>query len=360
MTVHNFYSGPAVLPKSALVRAQQELFNFSSSGMSVMEISHRSKEFNDLILEAESLLRQLLKVPGDYHVVFLPGGASLQFDLIPLNFLGSSRSADYILTGGWAERAFEEASKVGSPRVAFSGKTEMYRRIPQDHEISFDPNASYVHLTSNNTLYGTQWRHLPECNGVPLIADMSSDIASYPIDISKYSMIYAGAQKNLGPSGLVVAIIQDKFLSRVPENLPTMFSYRTHCEHKSLFNTPNTWGIYMLRNVLAWIQQEGGVEALSLRNTLKAQLVYELIDKYPSFYLGHADKESRSLMNITWALPNKALEDEFLKGAESRQLIGLKGYRTVGGIRASVYNALPVESVKILASYMDEFATARA
>lgn len=360
MSVHNFYSGPAVLPKYALDRAHQELYNFSNTGMSVMEISHRSKEFNDLILEAESLLRELLKIPADYQVVFLPGGASLQFDLIPVNFLGSNGSADYIVTGGWGERALEEACKVGSARIAFSGKSENYRTIPKDHQISLDPKASYIHLTTNNTLYGTQWHHLPECRGIPLIADMSSDIASRPIDISKFSMIYAGAQKNLGPSGVVVAIIQDKFLEHIPQNLPTLFSYRAHCEHKSLLNTPNTWGIYMLRNVLAWIQQEGGVETLSARNKYKAHLVYDLIDKYPSFYLGHADKESRSLMNITWKLPSKDLEDEFLKGAESRQLIGLKGYRTVGGIRASTYNALPIESAKALAAYMDAFAAARA
>jgi len=360
MSVHNFYSGPAVLPKYALDRAHQELYNFSNTGMSVMEISHRSKEFNDLILEAERLLRELLKIPANYHVVFLPGGASLQFDLIPVNFLESNGSADYIVTGGWGERALEEACKVGSARIAFSGKSETYRRIPKDHEISLDPKASYIHLTTNNTLYGTQWHYLPECRGIPLIADMSSDIASRPVDISKFSMIYAGAQKNLGPSGIVVAIIQDKFLERIPQNLPTLFSYRAHCEHKSLLNTPNTWGIYMLRNVLAWIQQEGGVETLSERNRVKAKMVYDLVDKYPSFYLGHADKESRSLMNITWKLPNKDLEDEFLKGAESRQLIGLKGYRTVGGIRASTYNALPIESAKALAAYMEEFAAARA
>jgi len=326
----------------------------------VMEISHRSDEFDQLIKEAETLLREVMKVPQNYKVLFMSGGASQQFGLIPLNFLGPNDSADYILTGGWSEKALKEAKSLGKTRVSFTDAVNLYRHIPTPSELDLSPHARYVHMTSNNTLYGTQWHHTPDTQGIPLIADMSSDIASKPIDITKYSMIYAGAQKNIGPSGLVVVFIEESFLASAQDNLTTMLKYKTYAEHGSLYNTPNTWGIYMLRNVLDWIQSSGGTEALALRNQEKARLIYDMIDEYPSLYLGHADKESRSLMNITWTLPSDRLEKEFLKGAEEQNLIGLSGHRSVGGIRASTYNALPLASVEALRHYMQSFAKTHA
>lgn len=360
MTVHNFYSGPSVLPKAALERAKAELLNFADTGMSVMEISHRSDAFDQLMKEAEALLREVMKVPKNYKVLFMSGGASLQFGLVPMNFLRTGDSADYILTGGWSEKALKEAKSLGQTRVSYTGAADLYRHIPKQSELDLSPKARYVHMTSNNTLFGTQWHHPPDTQGVPLIADMSSDIASKPIDITKYSMIYAGAQKNIGPSGLVVVLVEENFLATAQDNLTTMLKYKTYAEHDSLYNTPNTWGIYMLRNVLDWIKSSGGTEALAIRNQEKAGLIYGMIDEYPSLYLGHADKESRSLMNITWTLPSDKLEKEFLKGAEEQNLIGLSGHRSVGGIRASTYNALPLASVEALKHYMQNFAKAHA
>ncbi len=360
MTVHNFYSGPSVLPKSALERAKAELLNFADTGMSVMEISHRSEAFDQLMKEAEALLREVIKVPKNYKVLFMSGGASLQFGLIPMNFLRAGDSADYILTGGWSEKALKEAKSLGQTRIAYSGAADLYRHIPKQRELDLSRKARYVHMTTNNTLFGTQWHHIPETQGVPLIADMSSDIASKPIDITKYSLIYAGAQKNIGPSGLVVVLVEENFLATAQDNLTTMLKYKTYAEHDSLYNTPNTWGIYMLRNVLDWIKSSGGTEALAIRNQEKAGLIYGMIDEYPSLYLGHADKESRSLMNITWTLPSDKLEKEFLKGAEEQNLIGLSGHRSVGGIRASIYNALPLASIEALKQYMQNFAKTHA
>ncbi|MEI8025591.1 MAG: 3-phosphoserine/phosphohydroxythreonine transaminase [Pseudomonadota bacterium] len=360
MTVHNFYSGPSVLPKAALERAKAELLNFAGTGMSVMEISHRSDAFDQLIKEAEALLREVMRVPKNFKVLFMSGGASLQFGLVPMNFLRAGDSADYILTGGWSEKALKEAKSLGQTRVSYTGASHLYRHIPKQSELDLSPKARYVHMTSNNTLFGTQWHQVPDTQGVPLIADMSSDIASKPIDITKFSLIYAGAQKNIGPSGLVVVLVEENFLATAQDNLPTMLKYKTYAEHDSLYNTPNTWGIYMLRNVLDWIKSNGGTEALAIRNQEKAGLIYGMIDEYPSLYLGHADKESRSLMNITWTLPSDKLEKEFLKGAEEQNLIGLSGHRSVGGIRASTYNALPLASVEALKHYMQNFAKAHA
>jgi phosphoserine aminotransferase len=360
MAVHNFYSGPSVLPKAALERAREELLDFASTGMSVMEISHRSDAFDRLIKEAESLLRDVLNVPKNYRILFTQGGASLQFGLIPMNFLEPEASADYILTGGWSEKALQEAKLLGKTRVVYTGAPGHYRHIPKQSELDLSPEAAYVHMTSNNTLYGTQWQKTPDTKGVPLIADMSSDIASKPIDITKYSLIYAGAQKNIGPSGLVVVLVEDSFLATAQDKLPTMLKYKTLADHSSLYNTPNTWGIYMLRNVLDWIKSSGGTKAMALRNQEKADLIYTAIDEYPSLYLGHADKESRSLMNITWTLPSLDLEKKFLSGAEAQNLIGLNGHRSVGGIRASTYNALPLSSVEALRHYMLSFAKTHA
>lgn len=354
--VHNFYSGPAVLPHAALKRAADEFFDFAETGLSVMEVSHRSKEFDGLINEAESLLRRLMDIPKNYHVLFLPGGASLQFGMVPMNFLQPTETADFILTGGWSEKALTEATHFGKARVAFTDKSGGYRRIPQNDEIHLSDSSKYVHMTTNNTLFGTQWHYVPQTYGRPLIADMSSDIASRPIDVSQFDLIYAGAQKNLGPSGLVVVIIKDEFLKTARNDLTTMLSYKTHAENKSLYNTPNTWAIYMLRNVLSWLDEQGGLSSISELNSAKAKLIYDVIDEFPSFYKGHAEISSRSLMNITWTMLDETLEKKFLIEAEKRNLLGLKGHRSVGGMRASCYNALPLSSARYLADFMREFA----
>jgi phosphoserine aminotransferase len=358
--VHNFYAGPAVLPASALKRAAEEFFDFAGTGMSVMEISHRSKPFENLNNEAQALMRELLGIPQNYKILFLQGGASLQFGMLPMNFLTKNTSADYILTGGWSEKAQKEAKLFGNTKVPFSSKETKFNRIPKQHELNLDPNAAYVHLTTNNTLFGTQWHYLPEVGNVPLVADMSSDMMWKKLDVSKFAMIYAGAQKNLGPSGVTVVIIRDDFLEKCNPGLSTMLSYKTHAENNSLYNTPPTFGIYMLRNVLAWQKEIGGLAEVERRNLEKAKVIYDAIDGNPNMYKGHAEKDSRSTMNITWTMPNADLENKFHKEAEALNMLGLKGHRDVGGCRASTYNALPLESAKALAAFMNEFAKKNA
>jgi phosphoserine aminotransferase len=354
-SVHNFYAGPAVLPVEALKRAHEEFFNFMGTGISVMEISHRSKEFEKLNNEAVALVRELLGLPENYKVLFLQGGASLQFSMLPKNFL-QGKSADYIVTGGWSQKAVKEAKLFGTPREAASTKETNFNRIPKQSEINLDPNAQYVHITSNNTLFGTQWKEFPNVGNIPLIADMSSDMMWRPFDASKFAMIYAGAQKNLGPSGVTLVIIRDDLLAKCPEKIETMLSYKTHAENNSLYNTPPTFGIYMLRNVLSWIKSIGGLKEVERRNIEKGNLIYSAIDEFSSMYKGHAQKADRSYMNITFTLPNADLEKKFLQEAEARKFVGLKGHRDVGGCRASVYNACPKESCEALAHFMAEFA----
>ena len=354
--VHNFYAGPATLPLPALERARAELLDFAGTGMSVMEISHRSKEYEAVHFEAEALLRDLMALPDHYHVLFLQGGASLQFAMAPMNLLAPGAKADYVLTDDWSLKAYKEAQRFGEVREAGTSEDTGFDRIPWQLEL--DPEATYVHITSNNTLYGTQYQETPDTDGIPLVADMSSDIASRPFDVSPYGLIYAGAQKNLGPSGVTVVIIRDDFLSRCREDLATMLSYRTHAKHRSLYNTPPTFGIYMLRNVLDWMRQEGGLEALAVRNLEKASLLYDAIDRHPDVYRGHAHLDSRSTMTVTFRLRREALEASFLAQAEARGLIGLKGHRLVGGFRASLYNAMSLEGVQALVEHMDRFAEA--
>lgn len=355
--VHNFYAGPATMPLPALERAQAELLNFAGTGMSVMEISHRSKEYLALHAEAQALLRDLLTIPANYKVLFLQGGASLQFAMVPMNLLGGDRRADYLVTGDWSKKALKEAKRFGTTQVAYSAEGSNFDRVPQPGEaLSLDPGAAYVHLTSNNTIFGTQYHAFPDTQGIPLVADMSSDMLWRPFDVTPFGLIYAGAQKNLGPSGVVVVIIREDLLERCEPNLTPMLSYRTQAENDSLYNTPPTFGVYMLRNVLAWLKEIGGLAEIERRNKQKAELLYRVIDAHPGVYQGHARPDSRSVMNVTWRLPNEELEKAFLKGADERDLVGLKGHRSVGGMRASIYNAMPLESVQVLAEYMDAFA----
>jgi len=353
--VFNFNPGPAALPLPVLEEAQSELLNFKGTGMSVMEISHRSKEFEAINTEAETLIKELLGVSDNYRVLFLQGGASTQFAAVPLNLVPADGQADYILTGSWAEKAHQEASKFAKANIAASTKEENYIRIPRAEEIKLSASPAYVHLCSNNTIYGTQWQSFPDFGDVNLIADMSSDILSRPIDASKFALIYAGAQKNAGPSGVTIVIIRKDLLEKIPSNIPTMLRYDIHAKNDSLYNTPPSFSVYIVNLVLRWLKKQGGLNAIAKHNQEKASLIYNTIDNSGGFFRGHAAKDSRSLMNITFRLPNEDLEKEFASEATKQGLIGLKGHRSVGGIRASVYNAVSYEACKTLADFMQQF-----
>jgi phosphoserine aminotransferase len=352
--IFNFSAGPAVLPVPVLERAREEMLSLPGVGMSVMEISHRSKPFQAIIDSAEASLRELLAIPEGYRVLFLQGGASLQFSMVPMNFLPEGGSADYVLTGSWGKKALKEAKKEGATSVAADMADSGYNRTPAQDELRLDANAAYVHITSNETIEGVEWKEEPQVGGVPLVCDASSDICSRPVDASKYALIYAGAQKNLGPSGVTVVILREEMLGRAREGLSTMLDYRTHAENKSLYNTPNTWGIYILDLVCEWVKGQGGLDAMRRRNEEKARKIYDCIDS-TDFYRGHAAPEARSLMNVTFRLPTEELEKKFAADATARGLDGLKGHRSVGGIRASTYNAFPREGVDALVEFMREF-----
>jgi len=352
--IYNFNAGPAVLPKPVLERVQQELIELPGVGMSVLEISHRSKVFEDIIERTEAGLRELLGLPAHYHVLFLQGGASLQFSMVPLNLLSQGHNADYILTGIWSKKALEEARKVTEVDVAASTEVENFCRIPQQVELSLNPGARYVHITTNNTIFGTQWSGEPDTGSTALVADASSDILSRPIAVEKYGLIYAGAQKNMGPSGVTVVILREDMVQPTPANLPTMLNYKTHIKDKSLYNTPNTFGIYMIGLVCDWLKSLGGLAAMQQINEAKAALLYDTIDA-TEFYRGHAAAGSRSRMNVTFRLPNEELEKLFAQEAEDAGFIGLQGHRSVGGLRASIYNAFPRLGVEALVSFMREF-----
>jgi phosphoserine aminotransferase len=351
--IFNFSAGPAVLPVPVLERARDEMLSLPGVGMSVMEISHRSKTFDAIHQSAKAGLKELLGVPEGYEILFLQGGASLQFSMVPINFLNGG-SADYILTGSWGKKAIKEAKKHGAANAAADMADSGYNRIPAQDELKLDPNAAYVHITSNETIEGVEWKQEPEVGDVPLVCDASSDICSRPVDVSKYALIYAGAQKNLGPSGVTLVILRDDLLEKIPDGLDTMLDYRTHAKADSLYNTPNTWGIYILNLVCDWMKEEGGLEAIHRRNEGKARKIYEAIDA-TDFYRGHAAPDSRSIMNVTFRLPSEELEKKFTSEATAQGLDGLKGHRSVGGIRASIYNAFPVEGVDALVQFMREF-----
>jgi phosphoserine aminotransferase len=352
--VFNFSAGPAMLPLPVLERAQRDLVALPGVGMSVMEISHRSKAFEDVLARATAGIRQLAGVPADYRILFLQGGASLQFSMVPMNLLQPGRTADYVDTGSWAVKAAAEAKRVGAVNVTGSTRSDGYSRIPLQTELRLTPDASYVHITTNNTIEGTQWKAVPDVGGVPLVADASSDILSGPIDVSRFGLMYAGAQKNLGPSGVTLVIVREDLLARSADDLPTMLSYKVQAEHNSLYNTPNTFGIYILGLVTEWLQSLGGLSAIARLNERKAGRLYAEIDR-TGFYRGTAQKDSRSLMNVTFRLPSEELEKAFDKAATAAGLDGLKGHRSVGGMRASIYNAFPEEGVDALVDFMREF-----
>jgi phosphoserine aminotransferase len=352
--VFNFSAGPAVLPVPVLEQAQRDLIALPGVGMSVMEISHRSKVFENLLADAVAGIRELAGVPSNYRILFLQGGASLQFSMVPMNLLRAETVADYIDTGTWAVKAVEEAKRVGAVNVTGSTKADKYKRIPTPVELRLSPAASYVHITTNNTIEGTEWKTLPEVADVPLVADASSDILSGPIDVPRFGLIYAGAQKNLGPSGVTLVMIREDLLGRSDANLPTMLSYKVQAENNSLYNTPNTFGIYILGLVTQWLKALGGLTGIARINQRKAALLYSEIDR-TGFYRGTAQKDSRSLMNITFRLPSEELEKTFDRQASAAGFDGLKGHRSVGGLRASIYNAFPEEGVAGLVEFMREF-----
>jgi phosphoserine aminotransferase len=356
--IYNFSAGPAVLPEPVLQEAQRDLLSLPGVGMSVMEISHRSKPFDEIIQGAEADMRALGGIPPNYKIVFLQGGASMQFSMVPMNLLTSGATADYIITGEWSKKALKEAKRVGATNVAASTEEGGFKRVPSQQELKLTPGAAYVHMTSNNTIWGTEWHSAPDTGTVPLVNDASSDIFSRPIDVNRYGLIYAGAQKNLGPSGVTVVIVREDLLARSADSLPTMLNLKTQAENGSLYNTPPVFGIYILRLVLKWLVGIGGLDAIGRINERKAKLLYDELDRTP-FWRPHADRDSRSLMNVTFRLPSEDLEKAFVKDATAAGFDGLKGHRSVGGIRASIYNAFPEAGVKALVEFMREFERTR-
>jgi len=358
--VFNFSPGPAVLPVSVLEEAQRDLLNYKGTGMSILESSHRGKPFEEVIHGAEALLKELLNVPDNYRVLFIGMGATGQFDMVPMNFLTEGKTADYIITGSFANKAYKEAVKIGNVHVAGTTKDDNFVRIVTPDEIKLSEKPAYVHITSNNTIFGTQWKEFPDFGDIPLVADMSSDILSKRFDVSKFALIYAGAQKNLGPAGVAVVIIRDDMIEKSNPNLPTMLRYDTYAKNDSLYNTPPAFAVYIVKLVLEWVKNNGGMEAIEKHNETKAAWVYDAIDTSGGFYKGHAQKEYRSLMNVTFRLPSEDLEKEFVAEAAKRGLTGLKGHREVGGIRASIYNAMPAEGCRKLVEFMKEFQAQKA
>jgi phosphoserine aminotransferase len=351
--VFNFSAGPSTLPLPVLEQARDGLLNYNGTGMSVMEMSHRSAAFEEILHSAEADLRRLMGIPENYKVLFLQGGASMQFSMIPLSFLGSG--ADYVVTGAWGKKAVEAAKMVGEVRVVWDGKGSNYNDIGELSDLSLSPEASYVHFTSNETIQGVEYHHDPETQA-PLVCDMSSDILSRPVDVSKYALIYAGAQKNMGPAGATLVIVRDDFLAKAPDKNHPMLDYRLHVSNESMYNTPPTWGIFICGLVYKHLLGLGGLDAVLESNRRKAAVLYDAIDGSNGFFKGHATERSRSLMNVTFTLPSEELTDEFIKQADSRGLDGLKGHRSVGGCRASIYNAFPHEGCEALAGLMREFA----
>jgi phosphoserine aminotransferase len=343
-----------MLPLPVLEEAQRDLVALPGVGMSVLEISHRSKPFDEIFQAAEADMRALAGIPANYRVLFLQGGASLQFSMVPMNLLTPGATADYILTGDWGKKALKEAKRVGATHVAASTEAGNFKDIPAQSSLGLTPGAAYVHMTSNNTIHGTEWPYVPDVGAAPLVCDMSSDMYSRPIDIGRYGLIYAGAQKNLGPSGLTIVVIREDLLARSADSLPTMLNYRTQAENNSLYNTPPVFGIYVLRLVLKWLVAQGGLEKIQQINQRKAGLLYAELDR-TDFWRPHAVRESRSQMNVTFRLPSEELEKLFVKESTAAGFDGLKGHRSVGGLRASIYNAFPQQGIVDLVAFMQEF-----
>jgi phosphoserine aminotransferase len=355
--VHNFAAGPAVLPVPVLEQIQRDLIALPGVGMSILEISHRSKTFESILAQAEADIRTLAAIPSHYHVLFLQGGASLQFSMVPMNLLAAGATADYVDTGSWADKAIKEARKVGTVNIVASTKADGYARVPAQAELKLTKGAAYVHVTSNNTIEGTEYKQLPDVGDAPLVNDTSSDMFSRPIDVSRHALIYAGAQKNMGPAGVTVVIIRDDLLPRSvakQSSLPTMLNYAVHAENKSLYNTPPAFAVYALGLVMKWLGDLGGLAAIAAVNERKAAKLYAEIDR-TGFYRGTAQKGSRSLMNVTFRLASEDLENRFIKDSTAAGLDGLKGHRAVGGMRASIYNAFPETGVDALVGFMQEF-----
>ena len=356
--IYNFSAGPAVLPLPVLQEVQRDLLALPGAGISILEISHRSKTFESILEQAEADIRALANVPSNYYVLFLQGGASLQFSMVPMNLFTPGATADYIDAGSWGEKAIKEAKKVGTVNIAASTKNDNYSRIPSQAELKLTPSAAYVHMTSNNTIEGTEYKDLPDVGDIPLVSDTSSDMFSKPIDIARHGLIYAGAQKNMGPAGVTIVIIRDDLLQRSQKSLPTMLNYAVHAENRSLYNTPPAFAVYTLGLVMKWLRGLGGLPAIAKANERKAAKLYAEIDR-TGFYRGTARTESRSLMNVTFRLASEALEKEFVKQSEAAGLDGLKGHRSVGGMRASIYNAFPEQGVDALVDFMREFERTR-
>ena len=358
--VYNFNPGPATLPLEVLKEAQAEFLNFNNSGMSILEISHRAKQYAEVHAKAKADIKELMGLGDDYEVLFCQGGASTQFAMVPLNFASKEHPGNYVLSGSFATKAYKEAELLGVGEIAASSKDREFRHIPTQGELKINPEAAYVHLCYNNTIYGTEYHYVPDTKGVPLFADMSSDMLSRPVDFKKFDLIYAGVQKNLGPAGVVLVVAKKELLAKSPETLPTMFRYSTFLKKDSLYNTPPAFCIYMVGKVAAWIKAQGGLAEMEKRNKKKAALLYDAIDNSNGFYRGHADKDSRSFMNVTFRLPNEELEAKFVAEALANGLSGVKGHRSVGGMRASIYNAMPYEGALKLAEFMDKFRQANA
>ncbi len=355
--IHNFYAGPAALPVQALEAAREELLDFAGSGVSVMETSHRSKEYDQVHNTTIALIKELMGLDENFEVLFIQGGASFQFAMVPMNLLGNGASADYILTGSWSKKAIKEAKIVGAARVAATTEADgVFRSIPKQDDLDLDAKAAYCHLTSNNTIFGTQWRQFPNTGSVPLVGDMSSDILSRRFDPEPFGLIYAGAQKNLGPSGVAIVIIRKDILERCRDGLPTMLSYKTHAENNSLYNTPPTFAIYMVYQVLVWLKNAGGVAAMEKINNEKSQLIYGTIDGSGGFYSNPIVPADRSQMNVVFRLPSEDLEKRFVSEGLAAGFVGLKGHRSVGGIRVSMYNANGLDSVRDVVGFMKDFA----
>ncbi|RKP54007.1 3-phosphoserine/phosphohydroxythreonine transaminase [Cohnella endophytica] len=357
---YNFNAGPAALPLDVLQKVQGQFVEFENSGMSLMEMSHRGAIYEKVHFETESLLRELLSIPEGYKVLFLQGGASTQFAMIPMNLLRPGATASFVATGSWATKAIQEAKLFGETAIAASSESDSYKRIPSIGELNYAPDSAYLHITSNETIEGTQWSEFPDTGNVPLIGDMSSDILCRPIDVSKFAVIYAGAQKNLGPSGVTIVIIREELVAKPSTTVPTMLRYDTHAKNDSLYNTPPTFAIYMMGEVLKWIKSNGGAAGMEAINREKAALLYDTIDGSNGFYKGFAELGSRSLMNVTFTMQSKELEAQFIKESEAQGFVGLKGHRSVGGLRASIYNAVPLESVRALADFMRDFQNRNA
>jgi len=355
--VYNFSAGPSVLPEPVLRRAAEEMLDYKGSGQSVMEMSHRSKVYDQIIVEAEAQLRRLMGIPDNYHVLFLQGGASSQFAMVPLNLMTTKKSCDIVHTGQWSKKAISEAKRYGKVRTVASSEDGKFNYIPDLTNVQFDPDAAYVHITRNNTIEGTRYRTLPDTGSVPIVADISSNILSEQMDVSKYGLLYAGAQKNVAPAGLTIVIIRNDLVGAPQEITPTMFNYSIHVENKSLYNTPPCYCIYIAKLVFDWLLELGGVAEMQKINEAKAAMLYDYLDNSRLFKATVSDPH-RSLMNVPFVSPSEELDAEFLKGAQSAGLVNLKGHRLVGGMRASIYNAMPVDGVKALVEFMKKFETA--